>query len=122
MLPPGVTLYGALEYDASVMEALQSAVEESLLAASFSTEEARKWRDALALHHQWLVVSVEHARMLVERREQIMEVSRGCVSCGGAWLVGRVVLDGMDGCDGAWQLILPTRFSVSSALHVLPVA
>ncbi len=97
MLPPGVTLYGVYEYDAAIMDALQCAVEESLIAASFSKQEAQQWREAMVFHHQWLVVSVKHARVLVERREEIMNVS------GGGWLGGCKQASDVgfhDGCKG----------------------
>lgn len=36
-----------------------------------------RWAMALTCHHQWLVVSVEHAHALVGMREQILEVGAG---------------------------------------------
>jgi hypothetical protein len=47
---------------------------QGMLDAGFSADEARQWTSSLVPHHQWMIVSVEHALMLVALRDKILQV------------------------------------------------
>jgi hypothetical protein len=47
---------------------------QGMLDAGFSAGEARQWTASLVPHHQWMIVSVEHALVLVALREKILQV------------------------------------------------
>lgn len=78
LLLPGVSLFGLYQFGAPEMDTLQSAVLEELLEVSALTPpEAAAWRDALTFHHQWMVLSREHAAALVHHRREILMVREG---------------------------------------------
>jgi hypothetical protein len=47
---------------------------QGMLSAGFSADEARQWTCSLVPHHQWMIVSVEHALVLVAMRDKILQV------------------------------------------------
>jgi hypothetical protein len=64
------------------MVTLREAVRDELLENSAMTHrEAAEWGEALTFHHQWMVLSREHAAALVHHRKEIVMVRRG----GGVW-------------------------------------
>jgi hypothetical protein len=76
LLLPGVSLFGLYQFGAPEMVTLKEAVVEELLDNSAMTNsEAHEWGNALTFHHQWMVLSREHAAALVQHRREIMMVS-----------------------------------------------
>ena len=57
------------------MATLKDAVVDELLQnSSMTRREAHSWGDALSFHHQWMVLSREHAAALVHHRRDIIKV------------------------------------------------
>ncbi|WIA30635.1 hypothetical protein OEZ86_000713 [Tetradesmus obliquus] len=75
-LPAGVTMYGSYDYGADDTAALQAVMYRGMLDAGFAADEARAWAGSLVPHHQWLIVSVEHALVLVALRDKILQVAK----------------------------------------------
>lgn len=50
-------------------------MEELLDNSAMTNSEAHEWGNALTFHHQWMVLSREHAAALVQHRREIMMVS-----------------------------------------------
>lgn len=53
-------------------------------ATRLGTALASRWAAALLPHHQWLILSVEHALVLLAHKTAILEVGGWCVGGGGA--------------------------------------
>lgn len=52
------------------------ATSEELVLSGMGEREAAAWAEALTFHHQWMVVSREHAASLVALRKDIITVRR----------------------------------------------
>jgi hypothetical protein len=73
-----VSLFGAYEFGKPEMVALRGAVVEDLIdEGGMNQQEAAAWGKALSFHHQWMVLSREHAAALVHHRHDVSKV-RGC--------------------------------------------
>jgi hypothetical protein len=53
---------------------VQAVMYQGMLDAGFDAAEAQAWTSSLVPHHQWMIVSVEHALMLVALRDKILQV------------------------------------------------
>jgi hypothetical protein len=70
-----VSLFGQYEFGAPEMATLRAAVVDELLQnRSMTRRQAASWGDALSFHHQWMVLSREHAAALVHHRRDIIKV------------------------------------------------
>jgi hypothetical protein len=58
----------------SMFACVQAVMYQGMLDARFDAAEARAWTSSLVPHHQWMIVSVEHALMLVALRDKILQV------------------------------------------------
>lgn len=75
LLPTGATLFGAYQFAAREQNTLKEATQEELrLTGGMSEREAAAWAEALSFHHQWMIVSREHAAALVALRKDILQV------------------------------------------------
>jgi len=75
LLLPGVSLFGLYQFGPTEMRTLKVAVVEELVEnSSMTEEEAQSWGRALSFHHQWMVLSREHAAALVHHAREIMMV------------------------------------------------
>lgn len=63
------------QFGPTEMRTLKVAVVEELVEnSSMTEEEAQAWGRALTFHHQWMVMSREHAAALVHHTREIMMV------------------------------------------------
>jgi hypothetical protein len=66
----------------------EAVVDELLENSSMDQEEADTWGNALSFHHQWMVLSREHAAALVHHRRDIILVrGRGTAGCLCLWFM-----------------------------------
>jgi hypothetical protein len=87
LLLPGVSLFGLYQFGAPEMQTLKDAVVDELLEnSSMDREEADTWGNALSFHHQWMVLSREHAAALVHHSREIILV-RGWRTAGGCIVI-----------------------------------
>ncbi len=76
LLQPGVTLFGAYQYDEQAQGHLQAVVTEHLQhEAGLKAGAARTWAQGLTFHHQWMVLSRQHAQLLVAHKAEMLKVS-----------------------------------------------
>lgn len=78
LLLPGVSLFGAYQFPEREQTILMNAVTETLqLEGGLSATEASLWGNCLTFHHQWMVLSRQHALALVALKGDILKVSQG---------------------------------------------
>lgn len=86
LLLPGVSLFGMYQFGPIEMRTLKVAVVDELTEnSSMTEEEAQSWGRALTFHHQWMVLSREHAAALVLNMREIVVVRHkggGCCGVG----------------------------------------
>lgn len=79
-----MSLFGLYQFGAPEMVTLKEAVLDELLENSSMTQsEAADWGEALTFHHQWMVLSREHAAALVHHRREIVMVRNRAEAGGG---------------------------------------
>jgi hypothetical protein len=77
LFPTGATLFGSYLFGAEEHTTLRLAAEEEMLAdGGFSAEEARRWSRALTFHHQWMVLSREHALVLCGMKAELLKAAK----------------------------------------------
>jgi hypothetical protein len=77
LLPAGASLFGSYQFGPEENATLREAAEEELLDdGGFSAEDARRWSRALTFHHQWLVLSREHAALLCGMRPLLLKAAK----------------------------------------------
>lgn len=77
LLPPAITLFGAYQFGEEEYNTLKAATAEQLrLDADMSHHMSQAWANALTFHHQWMVLSREHALALVALKPEIIKMAR----------------------------------------------
>jgi alkylhydroperoxidase family enzyme len=72
-----VSLFGVYQFGAAEQSTLKAATADELrVAGGLGEREAAAWAEALTFHHQWMVLSREHAAALVALRRNIITVRR----------------------------------------------
>lgn len=79
MLSPGISLAGLYVFGQQDMQLLRKEVQQRLMQeGSYTRQQAQQWGKALTFHHQWLVVPREHAQVLVQNMEEVLQVGPQC--------------------------------------------